>query len=248
MHVRVASGTPDEVELQVVKVGRRDWRTVSSAAAPFLLALDTTGLDDGLYDVRVRALVDGQPAAETQSVRGRRIDNTPPRVAVIEPTTGASLSGSVRLRADAADGGSGVASVLFQFEQEGVWRPVMAESSDPQQVMWDTTGVLDGAARIRATAVDAAGNSAVSAPVALWIANRPAVELVAAEPLAPSLGGDTDALRARATRRGAARSRSEFVQAEREAVVFHLREFARVDGSIPAQFEAMLAEAFGELI
>ena len=245
VRVRVASGAPDDVELQVVKVGRRDWRTLSRAAAPFLLVLDTAELDDGLYDLRVRALVGGQAVAESQAVRGRRVDNTPPRVAVIEPSTGASLTGGVRLRADAADGGSGVASVLFQFEQEGVWRPVVAESADPQEVMWDTTRVADGAARVRATAVDSAGNSTVSAPVALWIANRPAVELVASEAPAPAVG-DSPTLFELEHLVAARPHPDPYVQAEREAVLFHLRAYASSDGTIPAEFDELARESFGE--
>jgi hypothetical protein len=38
------------------------------------------------------------------------------------------------------------------------------------------------------------------------------------------------------------------VQAEREAVLFHLRAYASSDGTIPAEFDALARESFGELL
>jgi hypothetical protein len=111
--------------------------------------------------------------------------------------------------------------------------------------MWDTTGVADGAARIRATAVDSAGNSAMSAPIALWIANRPAVELVESEPPAAMLGEAPTLFELE--RLVAARPHPDpYVQAEREAVLFHLRSYASSDGTIPAEFQALARDSFAE--
>jgi hypothetical protein len=39
-----------------------------------------------------------------------------------------------------------------------------------------------------------------------------------------------------------------FVQAEREALVYHLRDFAELDGSIPAQFDWMLYDVLADLL
>jgi hypothetical protein len=86
------------------------------------------------------------------------VDNTAPGAAMNDP--GAYLRATVPLTANAADAGSGVATVAFQRSPAGAgaWTAVPAS--------WDTTGVADGLYDLRVTVTDNAGNSAISAPVA----------------------------------------------------------------------------------
>jgi hypothetical protein len=232
------SGEADAVELQVAHAARRDWRTVARATAPFVLRLDTAGLEDGLHDFRARALAGGEVVAESAPVRVRRVDNTPPSVSLTVPPR---LSGIVTLRAGATDDGAGVVSVLFQFERDGVWHPVVAQPSGVAEVEWDTTRLADGPVRVRVVAVDSARNSATSEPVETEIANAPVAPAAPEQPVLTGAATIFDLERMLAERPHP----DPFVQAEREALVFYLRDFARVDGSIPEQFSSLLADAFG---
>lgn len=240
--VRLA-GKADVIELQVAHAARQDWRAVASAAEPFALRLDTMELADGLYDLRVRALDNGEDVAESEPVRVRRVDNTAPSVSVVVPR---SLAGTVTLRADASDAGSGVVSVLFQFERDGVWHPVVAQPAGAAEVEWDTTRIADGPVRLRALAVDAARNSATSETVSAEVANAPAPAAAPAPPRTMLSGSPTIFELERVLLEEP--DPDEYVQAEREAFVFYLREFARIDGSIPVSFEAAVSEVFRGII
>ncbi|MGH3102743.1 MAG: Ig-like domain-containing protein [Gaiellaceae bacterium] len=113
---------------------------------------DTTEVADGRYLVRATAL-DGE-VGDPSPVG---VDNTPPAVKLVSPEHGATLVGAIRLQAEAADEGSGVASVTFHLSTgEASWREIPAE--------WDTTDVPDGAYWLSAVATDRAGNQAATAP------------------------------------------------------------------------------------
>ena len=67
------------------------------------------------------------------------------------------------LSARAADHGSGITSVLFQFSRDGqTWRPVVTRSESAGAVYWDTTRVEDGEYALRAVVADVAGNLTAS--------------------------------------------------------------------------------------
>jgi hypothetical protein len=105
-------------------------------------------------------------------------DVAPPAVALTSPVADASLSGVVMLSATAADepGGSGVA--LVQFRADG--NVVGQATASPYSAAFDTALLADGPHVFTAWARDAAGNSAVSAPVAATTSNAapPPADLV----------------------------------------------------------------------
>ena len=107
-------------------------------------------------------------------VRARRIDNVAPSVTVYEPAAGALLRGEVPLSARAADHGSGITSVLFQFSRDGqTWRPVVTRGESAGAVYWDTARVEDGEYALRAVVADVAGNLTASDQVSVRIDNTP---------------------------------------------------------------------------
>jgi hypothetical protein len=87
----------------------------------------------------------------------------PPTVTLTAPTAGQVLTGSATVSATAQDnpGGSGV--VLVQFLADGA--VVAQRASSPYSTSFDSAALVNGSHVFTAKAWDAAGNSAVSAPI-----------------------------------------------------------------------------------
>jgi Amt family ammonium transporter len=99
--------------------------------------------------------------------RGFR-DITPPRVSLLSPVYGSTISGKVELLADATDD-LGVAGVRFTLDGEDLGEPV---EEAPYASVWDTTKVANGEHIVTAVAWDAAGNHGVSHPFKVEIKNE----------------------------------------------------------------------------
>lgn len=97
-------------------------------------------------------------------------DTTAPTVSITSPAADSTVAGVVTVSAGASDN-VGVAGVQFRLDGANL------EAEDtvaPYSVSWDTTRVGDGSHTLTAVARDAAGNSAVSAPVTVFVSNIPA--------------------------------------------------------------------------
>lgn len=95
-------------------------------------------------------------------------DTTPPAVALSAPAEGEAVSGVVTLVAAASDD---VAIDRVDFLVDGA--VVGSSTAAPYSVGWDSSAVSDGSHVIEARALDAAGNSAVSASVTIDVRNVP---------------------------------------------------------------------------
>ncbi len=123
-----------------------------------------------LDDVRIynRALAQAEIQADMNTpVAVGTGDPTPPTVAISSPASNAQVSGIVNVTADASDN-IGVAGV--QFLLDGVNTGV-EDAAPPYGLGWDTRTVSNGAHTLTARARDAAGNSTLSAPVPVNVAN-----------------------------------------------------------------------------
>ena len=87
------------------------------------------------------------------------VDQTPPSVSIASPASGATVSGTVSVTANASDN-VGVASVRFFLDGVQLGGD---DTSAPYAISWDTTTTGNGSHTVMATAFDAAGNSASSA-------------------------------------------------------------------------------------
>jgi hypothetical protein len=157
----------DHVTLQGSAAGAGAWGDVcTDTTAPYSCTIDTALYPDGQYDIRAIA-VDSLGSSRTSAViAGRWIDNTAPSVTMTNP--GAYLRGTVTLQSTASDGGSGVASVLYQRSPAGAntWTTACTGATSPWSCSFNTTTVTDGNYDFRAIATDAAGNQTTSAVVA----------------------------------------------------------------------------------
>ncbi len=147
------------VDFQVSPADADSWTSIGvDTTNPYSLGWNTTGVADGLYDLRVLVTDNVGNSSPSAVVEDRRVDNTAPAATMNDP--GAYLRGTVSLTANATDAGSGVATVAFQRSPAGAgtWTSVPAS--------WNTTSVSDGLYDLRVIVSDNAGNSTTSAPVA----------------------------------------------------------------------------------
>jgi chitinase len=133
----------------------------SDPTAAYGCSWATTGIADGLYDVR--SLARDAAGNETGStvVTSRRVDNVAPAVSLTDP--GSPLSGTVTLNATASDGG-GIASVVFERAPAGndSWTAICTDTTAPYTCAFNTTAVVDEAYDLRARATDNGGRSSTS--------------------------------------------------------------------------------------
>jgi hypothetical protein len=134
-------------------------------------AVVLTGLSSNtLYHYRVHSknasgveAISGDMAFATSSVG----DTIPPTVALTAPGSGATVSGTVTISANATDN-VGVAGVQFMVDSANVGAEV---TTSPYAISWDTTGAANGNHTVTARARDAAGNTAVSTAVVVNVSN-----------------------------------------------------------------------------
>ena len=104
-----------------------------------------------------------------------KIDLTNPTGSITAPTAVANVSGvSVAVNSNSADGGSGVASALFERSPIGAatWTTIgAADTTSPYGVTWNTTAVVDGQYDLRVTTTDNAGRTFTSALVTVRVDN-----------------------------------------------------------------------------
>lgn len=132
--------------------------------APYSASLVTTSLTNGSHTISATAS-DAAGNASTASVTvtisnliGGTKDTTAPTVALSAPSSGASVSGTITLSANATDN-VGVTGVQFKVDGANCGGTLTAS---PYSTTWGTTGVSNGAHTISVTASDAAGNVSTS--------------------------------------------------------------------------------------
>jgi hypothetical protein len=100
-------------------------------------------------------------------IAGAPPDASGPTVSITSPTSGATVFGTVPVRASAGDD-NGVAAVTFFVDGVQLGLP---DTISPYTINWETTTVIDGPHTLTAVARDAAGNTTTSAPVNVTVTN-----------------------------------------------------------------------------
>src|SRR5882672_3056514 len=103
----------------------------------------------------------------SQVLMGSTADTTPPTVSLNAPASGATVTGSVTVAANASDN-VGVAGVQFRLDGAGLGAE---DTAAPFSASWTTTAAANGSHTLTAVARDAAGNYTTSAPVTITVAN-----------------------------------------------------------------------------
>jgi hypothetical protein len=194
----------------------------------------------------VRAVAFGQASNVIELV----VDNQPPVVRIIDPGAGSVLTGRIVPTVEAVDAATDVGSVLLQRSRDGnTWRPIVHGT-------WNIEDDDAGDWLLRATAVDESQNLGRSEIVPVVVSRatpepepepEPELEsegepdLPAAELPTPTSGRPT----VYDLQRVVSAEGDQFRRDELEALLFYLRDHANLDGELPAQFDALVAEEFG---
>jgi Bacterial Ig domain/Bacterial Ig-like domain (group 3) len=143
------------------------WTPLGAAltASPYTTTWDTTGYADALYDLRVITTDAAGNVTTSATIANVRVDNTAPTGVVTAPVTSANVRATVSVTSNSADGGSGVASALFQISNAGAgsWANIAAaDTTSPYAASWVTTGYPAGLYDLRVVTTDKAGNTFTS--------------------------------------------------------------------------------------
>ena len=145
----------------------------SGVAADGTYSVITSPLSDGPHSITATATNGLNVASSPSAPLSVTIDTASPAVAVTAPAGGATVSGLVTVTAGASDG-IGVVGLQFQLNAVSLGAEI---TSAPYSIAWDTAAVANGSHTLTATARDAAGNTAASAPVAVTVANNAVVRV-----------------------------------------------------------------------
>lgn len=122
----------------------------------YVLNWDTRTVADGTHSVAAvaRDAAGNQVISDPVAVRVLN-DTIPPTVSITSPANGATVRRTITIMVSATDN---VGVTRVEIALDGA--PVSTLTAGPYQYVWDTLGVPDGARVVKATAFDAAGNSA----------------------------------------------------------------------------------------
>jgi hypothetical protein len=152
------------VKVQRSPAGAGSWTDIcTDTTSPYSCSFDTTGVADGLYDLRAVTTDSAGNSTNSTTVTNRRVDNTAPTATMTNP--GSPITGSKSFDGTSTDtGGSGVASLKFQSSPTGLntWSDMCSDTTSPYSCSYDTSGLSDGQYDFRSLATDNAGNTATS--------------------------------------------------------------------------------------
>jgi hypothetical protein len=189
---------------------------VNRIATPTAASYVDGGLAAGTYYYRVKAVdrAGNIGPASNEASGAATADTTPPTVSVSAPPAGATVSGVISLSAVAGDN-VGVAGVQFKVDGASVGSEATAS---PYGALWDSTGASNAPHTVTAVARDAAGNTAISAPISVTVSNAaPPVLAVllgdqAVEPkIDGNVGGSAEAFSTTATVAGSVKQLTFYV-------------------------------------
>src|SRR5206468_4060755 len=140
-------------------------------SAPYEVSWDTTTTGNGSHTLTAvaRDLLGLRWTSDpvTVTVSNAPRDITPPTVSITAPASGATVSGTISVTADAADN-VGVAGVQFLLDGANLGAE---DTNAPYSVSWDTTTASNASHTLTARARDAAGNATTSSAVTVTVAN-----------------------------------------------------------------------------
>ncbi|MCM8812279.1 MAG: Ig-like domain-containing protein [Candidatus Omnitrophica bacterium] len=149
-----------------VMVSRDNSFLDSSDKAPYDVSWDTRLEADGPHTLTARLQTsDGRWSGSSEPV-GVVVDNTPPEIRILSPEDKSVIAGKMELRADASDN-FGVSEVRFFIGNVMVG----SVSADPYAIRWDPASFPNTTHILKASAVDRAGNEAVSQSVRIKVSN-----------------------------------------------------------------------------
>jgi hypothetical protein len=158
----VAAAASDNVGVTRVEFYLDNALQSTSTAAPYQWSWNTTTAVNGAHSLTSKAY-DAAGNAGTSAVVSVTVSNgdtTPPSTSITSPADGATVSGTLTVRASASDN-TGVTKVEFYLD--GVLRST--DATTPYTWRWSTSSTASGTHSLTSKAYDAAGNVGTSAAV-----------------------------------------------------------------------------------
>ncbi len=168
VHLLVVNKLPVAKDVEIVIDGNRwtgggeaTWVSFARLSAKPTVSLSGTFLESASFGqtAQVKAYSVTHIVVDDQGIPGT--DTVEPTGRIIEPATGATISGIYELTAEAEDesGGSGVDFVRFVALYDGAWHDLGDDNTAPYSWSWDTKEIADQTnVRIGLHIVDKAGN------------------------------------------------------------------------------------------
>jgi hypothetical protein len=165
--VSVSASATDNVGVTKVEFYVNGALKATDTATPYLYSWNTSGLAAGTYTLMAKAYDAAGNVGQSSNVSVTLVnDTTAPTVSLTAPASGATVSGTVTLTANASDN-VGVSKV--EFYENGVL--LNATNVAPYNCSWNTTTVANGSYTLTAKAYDAAGNVGQSSNVSVTVNN-----------------------------------------------------------------------------
>jgi peptidoglycan/xylan/chitin deacetylase (PgdA/CDA1 family) len=163
--VVVSATATDNTAVHHVEFLRNGQFFATAFAPPYEASFDSSLELEGPLVLVARAVDTSGNRSESRPVT-TWIDRTPPSVTVTAPLSGATVSGTTALVADARDNAS---LTRVEFTVDGSL--VATVTAPPWVAAWDTTRTTSSTVTLVATAWDVAGLQTSSAPVTVTVAN-----------------------------------------------------------------------------
>ena len=135
---------------------------------------------EGAHSFEVRATDAAANTDATPATFNWSIDLTNPTGSMTSPANAARVRATILLASSSADGGSGLASVVFERSPAGAGTWTATPAS------WDTTLLADGDYDLRVMTSDVAGNVTVSAVITVTVDNTPPNTSITSQPADPT--------------------------------------------------------------
>jgi len=150
-----SGGTIAKVELSIDSAAYIDITATFNGASCYY-DWDTTEVADGPHTIKAVATdSEDQTASDTIGVT---VDNTAPVVNVVEPSEGATVSGTITIKASVSE--TNVDKVEYQIDTGNFAPMTYNENSGSWEADWESTTVVNGAHSLTVQVTDKAGNSA----------------------------------------------------------------------------------------
>ena len=170
--ITVSATASDNVGVAGVQL-RLDGAALGSedTTSPYSVSWNTTTVSNGAHSLtavaRDAAGNQTTSAAIAVTVTNTSPDTTPPTVSMTAPSSGATVSGTMKVTASASDN-VGVVGVQFKLDGANLGAEITVA---PYSISWGTTTSSNATHTMTAVARDAAGNQATSAPVLVTVSN-----------------------------------------------------------------------------
>jgi hypothetical protein len=167
------------------------------------------------------------------------------------PRAGSEVTGEIEVSAAVSDELDGVAFVRLQLSDDGLnWRDLFLIAQPPFRASWESDSVVDGDYLLRAVAVDRVRRETPSLRVLVHVENGHPAPPPAPPRLVPAGQAERAPWSIWELERLLVERGDEDPERrdERDALLFFLREYASIDGTIPEDFRPLVEETFAGLL